>query len=101
MPWKLWIVSLTDSSSALVRQGGGPFRPIGWSRDGQWIYGQPADGSVVVKIRVSDGKEESVISHPYISLCPSMTFELKRFACTVVDVTSDAWVVENFDSFNQ
>ncbi|MBZ5623289.1 MAG: serine/threonine-protein kinase [Acidobacteriia bacterium] len=91
----LWVISLVDGSSTLVRSG--DVFPIGWKPDSNSIYAFspqtdsiqsiPAVGGVPFTISTLSGKIGEVIMSP----------DGRNFVSTVLEKKSDVWLMENFD----
>lgn len=100
----LWIVSLDDSSTTLLKEG--DFSLIGWSSDGKWIYvSEPAEAEIkILMISVENSFVKILLSLP---ISPGIgEFQHDRFSMTpdgkylffeVEKRLSDVWMVENFD----
>lgn len=97
----IWSVPLTGGSEPkliheLTRWGA---MPIGWSRDGAWVY--VLDEHRIMRMPRSGGKAEEVLRLPFEDARiegASLGQEGSRLVVQVVDVQSDAWLVENFDA---
>ena len=82
--------------------------PIGWSRDGEWIYALQAvqpfkaqnSTSALVRVSARTSKVEPVGSFPrgYLTRgsC-SLTPDRQAIVCALAEETSDAWIIDNFD----
>jgi Tol biopolymer transport system component len=95
----LWIISMEDSSQRLVKEG--PYYPLGWSDDGEWIHA----------MEVKAGKEEYLtieLKSGRVRELPRIQFKIeghtfqkvlnsKPEIFTVGKGISDAWMIEKFD----
>jgi Tol biopolymer transport system component len=77
-------------------------RPIGWSRDGEWIYAIEARqyrGGTLVRVSSRSFATETLGHFPaglVVNGC-DLTPDRGAAVCSLTEVTSDAWVMENFD----
>jgi Tol biopolymer transport system component len=98
---KLYIISLEDSLQSILQSLDDPniLLPIGWSSDSKWVYANRYDNpEIVERLLVSTGKKESFVTLPFesvkhLNISPDGT----QIICTVLEVLSDVWVLENFD----
>ena len=102
----LWIISLDDSSSALIKKG--MYEPIGWSPDGNWIYTAEIiqDTLKILMIELESGKERVFAEIPIqFELgrpnLPSMSPDAQNFIIPIVKTNSDVWLIENFDEIRK
>jgi len=103
----LYIVTLKDFSRVLIKES--YFYPLGWSSDGEWIYG--IDSQKFLKfvfelrmISINNKRLKTVLSMPFVSETyrplfeeTSMASNGKHFVFPVFKEPGDLWVVENFD----
>ncbi|NUM89042.1 MAG: PD40 domain-containing protein [Bdellovibrionales bacterium] len=96
----LWLVSLADSSQALLSKG--TLIPIEWSADGKWIYAwdyrkKPKE---VLRISAKGGEPKPFAVLPFENITfgesISMTTDGKHLICVVNETRSDVWLMENF-----
>jgi hypothetical protein len=72
-------------------------RPIGWSRDGEWILAIEGGGRLV-KVPRNGGPEQVVLSLPVKQVrIGSMSPDGASLVVSAVESKSDAWLVDNFD----
>ena len=97
----LWDISLTDGKRTQFYsfEQSGVLAPLVWSDDGQWIYALAVseDPWQVVQIHVKTGKLKEVVS-----LVPGITYvditpDGKYVVATILETTSDIYMLENFD----
>jgi Tol biopolymer transport system component/DNA-binding winged helix-turn-helix (wHTH) protein len=110
----VWIIdSIHRSERLLYPSTAGSVRPIGWSRDGAWIYvveGKNGPfrgatsfvGETMTEARIlrigSNGGMETVASLPGDEIgSVTMTPDGRRFIYPVFSSHSDVWVVDDFD----
>jgi serine/threonine protein kinase len=96
----LWLVSLADSSQALLSKG--TLIPIEWSADGKWIYAwdyrkKPRE---VLRISAKGGEPKPFAVLPFENITfgesIGMTTDGKHLICVVNETRSDVWLMENF-----
>ena len=100
----LWIISVEDSSEVLLKKlEKRMIIPIGWSLDGQWIYGidpgLKAPGAKLIAVPVSSGQRETLVTLPSdTSFSDSnMSSDGRHIVYAAAETQSDVWLVENFD----
>jgi Tol biopolymer transport system component len=99
-----WIIALDDSTPQRIKGDRG--FPVGWTRDGKWLYFVPeAPGVIrVVMVHVESGleKEAFTLSLDQVKGTPmleSMGISPagRHFVFPVSETNSDVWLIENFD----
>jgi len=92
----LWLVSLVDSSQRILPGTSYSDGVRGWTRDGQALFIERADGSLR-RVPVAGG-EATIVAKPPNSECqPRERPEGLTLACMIGEYTSDVWMVEHFD----
>src|SRR5262249_44749074 len=91
----LWVVTPDDETERLVARGG--FPPLGWSSDGQWIYGRSGNlsypSTVLYRIPFAGGDPQPWLTLPIddqLGEC-TMTPDARVIACTAGG-DSDVWM---------
>jgi hypothetical protein len=70
---------------------------IGWSRDGNSIYAREQEQKIV-KLSLNGGKPELVATLSFASIRSiTMAPDERQFVCTVLNMQSDVWLIEDFD----
>jgi serine/threonine protein kinase len=99
-----WIITLEDSTQKLVKEGN--VYPVGWTPDGKWIYIAPNIQGLlkIIMVNLQTGLEKDVFSLPLsqeegmpILESVSISPDGKHFVLGVQKISSDVWLVENFD----
>ncbi|RIK73809.1 hypothetical protein DCC62_16585 [candidate division KSB1 bacterium] len=93
----LWVISLVDDSQMKVSDQA--VIPVGWSPDGNWIYGfyGRVRGKTLVRLPVSGGESEIVFTLPEEIFLTGVSPDGRKFVCMVPQTQSDVWLLENFD----
>ncbi len=112
----IWIIDANDRSETILYPStASSISPIGWSRDGEWLYiveakngafrgatsvvGETMTEAKIVRVAVNGGAVETVATIPSDEIgSVSMTPDGRRFVYPVFSARSDVWVVDNFDS---
>jgi Tol biopolymer transport system component len=92
----LWLLSWPSRTE---RRLAPQLRPIGWSVDGEWIYAIQPAGRAIVRVSPRTGGTETIGQFPVglqITTC-DLTPNRDAIVCSLNDLKSDAWVMENFD----
>jgi Tol biopolymer transport system component/DNA-binding winged helix-turn-helix (wHTH) protein len=110
----IWVIDTVDRSEKHVYGSPGSARPIGWSRDGSWIYvvlsrngpfrgatspiGETNTDVKVVRVRANGGGSDDVAALPGDEIgSVTMTPDGLRFIYPVFTSRSDVWIVDDFD----
>jgi Tol biopolymer transport system component/DNA-binding winged helix-turn-helix (wHTH) protein len=110
----IWIIDTVDGSERPVGPTTGSSRPIGWSRDGSWIYlmeskngpfrgatsvnGETNFDARIVRVPSTGGVVEDVASLPGDEIgSVTMTPDVRQFIYPVFSSRSDVWIVDDFD----
>ena len=94
----LLLLSWPGREERLERQ----LRPIGWSKDGEWIYAIGAiqyRGGTLVRVSSRTFGTETIGQFPVglvVNGCDLMP-DRDATVCSLTELKSDAWVMENFD----
>jgi len=97
----LWVISLVDLSQIFLSKG--TVNPIEWSVDGKFIFAWDVDKSPlkILQIPISGGEPKIHLAIPFDDVDKpqgiTMTPDGKRIICSVVEVQTDVWLMENFD----
>jgi Tol biopolymer transport system component len=96
----LWVISLEDSTQNLIMEG--RLFPLNWSQDGKTIYAFEYQSTRVLAVSVKDGFAMEHIKIPFngvnaINDDMDITSDGKTIICTVPEINSDVWMIENFD----
>ena len=73
--------------------------PIGWSADGEWIYGLDSAARSFARLSLRTGGIEQIGRFPEgrrVHSC-ALTPDLRVIVCSLVDETFDAWLMSDFD----
>jgi hypothetical protein len=97
----LWLIPLDGGPARLLVKGS--YSPIGWSRDGQWIFGLPperAGDTELFAVRDDGGPVRPWATLPFHrqNLDCSMNAGGDRVVCAVWAVESDLWVQRDFSA---
>ena len=111
----IWIVDSHAASERLLYPSeAASIRPIGWSRDGAWVYvvegkngpfrgatsfvGETTTDAQIRRIASSGAAVETVVSLPGDEIgTVTMTPDGRRFIYPVFSSRSDVWIVDDFD----
>ena len=110
----IWIIDTIDHTERHLYRPTASARPIGWSRDGSWIYlvesknglfrgatsaiGETRTDARVVRVPSNGGAAEVVTALPGDEIgSVTMTPDGRRFIYPVFTSRSDVWVVDDFD----
>jgi Tol biopolymer transport system component len=112
----IWIIDIADGSARHVYRPAASFyaRPIGWSRDGSWIYavegrngpfrgatslvGETMTDAKIVRLPASGGAVHDVAALPGDEIgSVTMTPDGRRFIYPVFSSRSDVWIVDDFE----
>jgi Tol biopolymer transport system component len=100
----IWVFGVDDSSRRRVQDSaytgtttGGPYA-IGWSPDGRYIYAMAGAPLLRVDTRIPSPPDTVALRSFGEGRCtPAGRLRPRAFVCAVSDVTSDVWMIENFD----
>ena len=110
----VWLVTPGESTETLVHGSTGPPLLLGWSADGETIYGYEGRRAAyrglsvnlgetmtdvrIVAVPVDGGPLRPIVSLPFDEVGGlTMTRDGRRFVCAVYSSRSDVWLVENPD----
>ena len=96
----LWVISLKDSSQNLLKKG--RLFPLKWSPDGKTIYAFEYESTRILSVSTEDGFSQELIKIPFdgvnvLNQDIDITPDGKTIVCTVPEINSDVWMIENFD----
>ena len=96
----LWVISFEDSSQNLLRNG--RLFPLKWSLDGKTIYAFEYQSSMILAVSTQNGFARNLIKIPFdgvnvLNQDIDITPDGKTIVCTVPEINSDIWMIENFD----
>ena len=94
----LWMFAWPGRDAKLLAPG--RLVPDGWSPDGEWIYAHEIGSTSIVRISTRSGDVRSVGSFPTGSLgmeACNVSPSGQAIVCGVLEMKSDAWLIENFD----
>jgi sugar lactone lactonase YvrE len=93
----VYLVSLRDASQTPVGPPGN--RPLGWSRDGRFVYVWDRSGGRISRVPVRGGQGVIIGDNPFKDADCGLTEGSADVSllCTVEESVADAWVMENFD----
>jgi Tol biopolymer transport system component len=92
----LWVISLPDKSAKLIVPGF--VHPIGWSPDGASIYTRNESSETIKAIPAEGGDPKDLFAMPGIIEEASVSPDGHRFVCSVTELKSDVWLMQNFYS---
>ncbi len=98
----IWLISLDDSSQVSSLQWGyGTIPvPLGWSRDGEWIYAWEKYEKFpeILMISLDGGESKKLLTLPFEDIqWISLSQVANKLACSVYESQSDVWFMEDFD----
>ena len=97
----IWIISLEDTTEHFLIKG--RMAPLKWSEDGKYIYIlNTYTKSEIIKVSVKTGLIKKHIRIPFDGINGlnhdiDITPDGKIIVCTVPELNSDVWMIENFD----
>ncbi|HUE95654.1 MAG TPA: hypothetical protein VMN39_03295, partial [Longimicrobiaceae bacterium] len=91
----LWVIALRNGEQTPV--GLGEVMMLGWSPEGEWVYGFREESSQIVRYSITDHSAVVVatIECGKSLRMVSMTPDAKRFVCAGGEEQSDLWIAEN------
>jgi serine/threonine protein kinase len=100
----IWMISLVDSTQKLIFESKYQVNPIGWSRDGNWLYAYEENlakenHSNYFKIEVKSGNTQILPTLPF-TIEGKTRYKVVNFGPEIINIVqsqSDVWIVENFD----
>jgi Tol biopolymer transport system component len=95
----VWLIGWPDRRERLLARG--YLDPIGWSRDGAFVYAARRHTPEIVRVAVATAVVEVVARFPSgvideTEMC-SMAPDHRAITCALTEVKSDAWIVDHFD----
>ena len=102
-PMGTWVKDMTDGSIWKIAEA--IVSPLGWTPDGEWIWGMRYDVTAgglkeVFKIPAEGGESVHWIELPFDKVDSdrvSMTPDGRTFIYSKAERHADAWIIENFD----
>lgn len=95
----IWVISLIDSEQTRIGGEDSSTGLLGWSPDGEWIYGSRwnSNTSQIIRYSIADHSAEVVATFKcgtYVGLI-SMSPDARRFVCVGHEDQFDLWIAEN------
>jgi Tol biopolymer transport system component len=96
----MWVISLRDDKQERIANGWNPASPIGWSPDGEWVYGYKVnqDSLQISRYSIVDHSAVVVSAVPQCGrnvLQVVMTPDASRFVCVKGELRGDLWIADN------
>ncbi len=96
----LWVVSLENSSQALIKKG--YFWPIGWSDDGRGIYSfERTAGAVRILLVSADNGRDKILGDLPLDFERNAIGDIavrgEQYVFAIYEINADVWLLENFD----